>query len=138
LKNRRVIGPFLAWLKGPFHHHFCITCHNKKSVQCRFSTFCIFLTFSLSISHLQKNLFKKAACHLQKQKKRMRQNFTFILQNQNCPTKIDLTATAPLKHIWATRKQSQLHCQNHRWRKTAYSQRSHISPTQIISSLRSY
>jgi len=44
----------------------------------------------------------------------MRQNFTFILQNQNCPTKIDLTATAPLKHIWATRKQSQLHCQNHK------------------------
>jgi len=81
-------------------------------------------------------IFQKSSLSFAKTKKRMRQNFTFILQNQNCPTKIDLTATAPLKHIWATRKQSQLHCQNHRWRKTAYSQRSHISPTQIISSLR--
>jgi len=28
--NRRVIGPFLTWFKGPFCRHLCITCHNKK------------------------------------------------------------------------------------------------------------
>jgi len=42
LLNRRVIGPFLAWFKGPFRRHFCITCHNKKSVQYQLSTSCSF------------------------------------------------------------------------------------------------
>ena len=46
--NRRVIGPVLAWFKGPFWRHFCITCRNKKSVQYQFLTSSSFKTFSLS------------------------------------------------------------------------------------------
>ena len=111
--NHRFIGPFLAWFKDPFRRHFCIMCHNKKSVQYRFSTSCTFQTISLNIPHLQK-IFRKKLLVICENKKTQAPKFSFFFQNQNQPTKIDFTAITPLKHIWATRKQSQFHCQNHK------------------------
>ena len=137
--NPRVIGPVLAWFKGPFRRHFCITCHNKRSVQYQFSISCSFKTLSLSISHLHK-IFRNKLPVICKNKKTKAPKFYFL------PSKLELGH----KNLFSSHKRSKTHTgdkksisislpkpQEHtftRWRKIAYGhwahpvQRSHISP----------
>ena len=44
--NRQVIGPVLAWFKGPFRRHFCIRCHNKKVCSINFQPLAVSKLFS--------------------------------------------------------------------------------------------
>jgi len=132
--------PFLAWLQCPFRRHFCITCHNKKSVQFQFPTSCIFQTLSLSISHLQK-IFRNKLPVIFKNQKTKAPKFYFL------PSKIKLghknlfnrykaskTYTGDKKAISISLPKPQEHMLT-RWQETAYGhwahpgQRSHISPT---------
>jgi len=65
--NSRVIGPFLAWFKGPFRRPFCITCHNKKVYSISSQPLAVLKLFPWAY-HICKHLSKKAVCHLNKQK----------------------------------------------------------------------
>jgi len=120
--NHRVIGPFLAWFKGPYWVHFCIV-HNKKAYSIKnLNQPLAVLTLTTWPCNICKKSFEKipVICKIKKHRPPI---FTFILRTLNLPTKIHLTAVAPRKHIRATRKQCRIHNQNHnkktfiRWRK---------------------
>jgi len=71
-----------------------------------------FLNSFLDHITLQK-IFRKKLPVIFKNKKTQARKFYILPSKLKLAHKIELTAVAPPKHIRATRKQSQLHCQNH-------------------------
>ena len=123
----------------PFLLHFCITCHNKKVYNINSQPLGVLKLFPWG-HHICKYFSKKAACHLQKQKKTQSPKFYFLPSKLKLAHKnwfkgysSSITHTGDKKAILILPPKPQEHTLT-RWREIAYGhwahpgQRSHISP----------
>ena len=138
--HRRVIGPFLAWFKGPFRHQICITCHNKKKCKVSVLNILHFVNSFLDHTTFAKNLSKKLPV-ICKNKKMQAPKFYFLPSKLKLAHKNWFDSHSSFKTHMGNNKAISVSLpkpQEHtftRWREIAYGhwdhpgQRSHISPT---------